>query len=582
MMYIIPMYIEIVPNRGSHPTILLREGKRVGNKVVKTTLANLTHWPPAQVDALRAVLRGATTIGVLEESFEVVRSRPHGHVAAVLGMLRKSGLEKLLDSRPSRERDLVVAMIVARVLHPVSKLATARGLARETGATSLGELLNVEGTDEDGLYRALDWLLHRQDHIERRLAKKHLASGTLVLYDVSSTYFEGRTCPLAAFGHSRDGKKSKRQIVFGLLCTPVGVPVAVKVFAGNTGDPTTLSEQVRTVRERFGLERVVFVGDRGLITAARIRKDLDPGLGLDWISALTSTQIRSLVQSGVLQLSLFDERDLAEITSPDYPGERLVACRNPMLAEERARKREELLARTERELEKIAAATRRPARSLRGKDKIGMRVGKVLGRFKVGKHFIMTITNEGFTYHRNAERIAREAALDGIYVIRTSVREADVLSPEQTVASYKSLSTVERAFRSLKSVDLKVRPIYHRLPARVRAHVFLCMLAYYVEWHMRTAFASILFDEHDRKAAHDLRRSVVAPAHRSPRTMRKVRTKRTDDGLPMHSFHTLLADLATIVKDRIQPKQQGIPAFDKFTVPTPLQQRALDLLGVRL
>lgn len=581
-LYNVAMYIEIVPNRNSRPAILLREGKREGKRIVKRTLANLTDWPKEQVEALRSVLKGRTTVQSLEESFEVVRSRPHGHVAAALGVLRQVGLERLLSMRRSRERDLVVAMLIARIVEPASKLATARGLSRQTGSTTLGELLNVEEATEDDLYRALDWLLENQDRIERGLAKRHLERGTLMLYDLTSTYFEGCSCPLARFGHSRDEKKSKRQIVFGLLCTAQGVPVATKVFEGNTRDEATLSEQVRAVRERFGLERVVFVGDRGLITQTRIREDLRGLEGLDWISALTAKQIRRLVEGEALQLSLFDERDLAEISSPDYPSERLVACKNPLLAEERRRKREELLVATERELDKIVQASGRAKYALKGKDKIGMRVGKVLGRFKVGKHFVTEITEESFTYKRDVERIAQEAALDGIYVLRTSVMETEVLSAEQTVSNYKSLSTVERAFRSLKTVDLKVRPIYHHLPDRVRAHVFLCMLAYYVEWHMRRALAPVLFDDHDRKTAQALRHSVVAPAQRSPKALSKIQMKRTEDGLPVHSFHTLLNDMATIVKNHMEPKEDGLPSFEKMTRPTPLQQRVLDLLGVRL
>jgi transposase len=576
------MYIEIVPNRHSRPAVLLREGKREGKKVVKRTLANLTDWPKDRVEALRAVLKGARATQVLEESFDVVKSRPHGHVAAVLSTLRRVGMERLLGTRRSRERDVAVAMIVARILEPASKLATARGLSRETGSTTLGELLEVEDADEDELYRALDWLLERKEWIEQGLAKKHLRQGVLVLYDLTSTYFEGRTCPLAHFGHSRDEKKGNLQIVVGLLCTAQGIPVAVEVFEGNTSDSGTLGGQVANVRERFGIEHVVFVGDRGLITEARVREDLRTVEGLDWISALTATQIRGLVEEEALQLSLFDERDLAEISSPAYPGERLVACKNPFLADERRNKREELLKATERELDKIVQATRRAKRALKGKDKIGMRVGKVLGRFKVGKHFITKITEDSFTYERDTTRINREAALDGIYVLRTSVTDAEVLSAEQTVGSYKSLSKVERAFRSLKTVDLKVRPIHHRLADRVRAHVLLCMLAYYVEWHMRKALAPVLFDDHDPRAGQALRASVVAPAQRSPKALRKARTKRTDDGLPVHSFPTLLKDLATIVKNRLQPRERSVPAFEKITRPTPVQQRALDLLGVRL
>ena len=576
------MYIETVPNRGSRATVLLREGRRQGKKVVKRTLANLTEWPRERVEALRAVLKGGTAVESVEGSFEVVRSRAHGHVAAVLGTVRRVGLERMLRGQWCRERDLVVAMVVARIIEPCSKLATARGLKSETGSSTLGEMLGVEWADEDALYGALDWLVRRQGRIEQALASRHLNEGVLVLYDVTSTYFEGRTCPLARYGHSRDGKKGKIQIVFGLLCTVEGVPVAVEVFDGNTADCTTLTQQVSKVRERFGIRRVVFVGDRGLITQRRIDEELRDVAGLDWITALTASEVRRLVEREALQLSLFDERDLAEISSPDYPGERLIACKNPLLAEERARKREELLEATERELAKIADAMRRVRRPLRGKEKIGLRVGKVLGRFKVAKHFTITLTEERFTYRRNDERIAREAALDGIYVIRTSVTAPDTMSAEETVSNYKSLSAVERAFRTIKTVELNLRPIHHRLPDRVRAHVFLCMLGYYVEWHMRKALAPLLFDEEDDEGARAMRQSVVAPAQRSAKALRKARTKRTEEGLPVHSFTTLLRDLATIVKNRFEPTRADFSPFEKITRPTPLQQRAFDLLGIRI
>jgi len=599
------MHIETVPNRNSRPCILLRESYREGAKIRKRTLANLTHWPPELVEGLRALLRGATLtpasdasaiaaaagspVRELADCFEVVRSRPHGHVAAVLGTLQSLGLERLLCARRCRARDLVVAMIVARVLAPCSKLATARGLDEETLSGTLGELLEVQDAQADDLYAAMDWLLQRQAGIEQRLARRHLADGALVLYDVTSTYFEGRQCPLAKRGYSRDGKPGKLQIVIGLLCSADGCPVAVEVFDGHTSDPATLAAQVDKVRTRFGVREVVWVADRGLITEARIRDDLRAVEGLGWITALRAPQIRELVAAGALQLSLFDEQDLAEIEAPDeYPGERLIACRNPVLAQERARKREELLAATERELDKVVAATQRPTRPLWGEAQIGLRVGKVLQRFKVAKHFRLSIRDEGFSYERDAERIAAEAALDGIYIIRTSVA-AETLGPEATVQAYKSLSQVERAFRSCKTVDLKVRPIFHRLSDRVRAHVLLCMLAYYVEWHMRQALAPMLFDDEElaRRAgaaapAPTQRNSVVAPATPSPTAQRKAATQRTADDQPVHSFRTLLQDLATIVKNRLQPTMPGLPAFDKTTRPTPLQQRALDLLGVRL
>lgn len=575
------MYIERVPNRNSPPAVLLRETYREDGKVKKRTLANLSKWPEPVVEGLRILLKGGTAVTKLEDSFDVVRTRPHGHVAAVVGMVRRLQLGRLLGGAPSREQALVLAMIAARILDPRSKLATARGLDEQTQWSSLGELLGVETVDEDGLYAAMDWLLERQPRIEAKLASQHLQDGSLVLYDTSSTYFEGRTCPLAQRGHNKDGKKGKLQIVFGLLCNAAGCPVAVEVFEGHTSDPSTLGTQVEKIRQRFRLQRVIWVGDRGLITQARIREELAPVAGLDWITALRAPQIRGLVASGSLQLSLFDERDLAEISAPDYPGERLIVCRNPLLAQERARKRSELLEATERELDKIVQATVRARRPLRGAEQIGLRVGKVLGRFKVAKHFTIEIGEETFCYARDEAKLAAEAALDGFYVIRTSVSSA-TLSAADTVGTYKGLSAVERAFRSLKTVDLKIRPIHHRLAKRVRAHVFLCMLAYYVEWHMRQALAPMLFDDHDPAAGVAARASVVAPAQRSAAAQRKVSTKRAEDGLPVHSFQTLLADLATISKDRVQPRLVGAAAFDKVTRPTPVQQRALDLLCVRL
>jgi len=576
------MYIESVPNRGSPPCVLLRESYRQGKKVRKRTLANLTHWPHEIVEGLRILLKGGKVVENIEDldGFEIVRSLPHGHVAAVLGTLRKLGLERIIASRRSRQRDLVVAMIVARVIDPRSKLATAQGLSQETAFSSLGEQLEVIDADEDDLYEAMDWLLPRQRRIEDALARRHLQDGTLVLYDVTSTYFEGQCCPLAQFGFPRDGKK-KLQIVFGLLCDVEGRPVAVEVFEGNVADPATLGSQVQKIRRRFGIRRVVLVGDRGMITEARIREDLRGIEGLDWISALRAPAIRKLVAEGSLQPSLFDQVELGEISSPDYPEERLVVCRNPVLAEERRRKRQDLLAATEKELDKIVAAVSRHRRALRGADKIGVRVGKVINRFKVGKHFRVEITDTSFAYERKAEAIAQEAALDGFYVLRTSVA-AEVIDTAGTVVAYKGLSKAERAFRSLKTVDLKVRPIHHRLADRVRAHVFLCMLAYYVEWHMRQDLAPILFDDDEKAAAEALRPSPVAPAQHSAAARRKAATKRTPDDLPVHSFQTLLMDLQTIVKNRIQPNIPGAGTFEKLTRPTEFQQRALDLLGIGL
>jgi hypothetical protein len=575
------MYIERVPNRNSPPAILLRESFREGNTVRKRTLANLSTWPPELVEGLQTLLRGGTAVKQLHDAFDIVRSRPHGHVAAVLGTLRHLDLERIIDPNPSPQRDLVVAMIVARLLDPRSKLATARGLNAETLAHTLGEALGLQAATADDLYYAMDWLFERQERIEKQLAARHLADGSLVLCDVTSTYFEGRTCPLAHVGYSRDDKRGTLQIVFGLLCNRAGCPVAVEVFDGNTADPMTVAPQIAKLRQRFGLSRIVLVGDRGLLTEARIRDELQPVAGLDWITALRSSAIQQLVSTGALQLSLFDQRDLAQITSPDYPGERLVVCKNPLLAAERARKRADLLHATERELEKIVTATQRPKRRLKGQDKIGLRVGRVLQRFKMAKHFQVTITEAEFTYGRDEERIAQEAALDGVYIIRTSVPDT-TLDAEDTVRAYKALSEVERAFRSYKTVDLRVRPIYHYLADRVRAHVLLCMLAYYVEWHMRQALAPMLFDDDDKAAAEAQRASVVAPAQPSAKARRKASRQRTDAGEPVHSFQTLLADLATIVKNRIEPKIAGAQPFDQVTRPTPLQQKVLDLLRVRL
>lgn len=577
------MYVATVPNRGSPPAILIRESYREGTKVKSRTIANISRWPPEKIAALREVLAGrrgpyGPTVR-LDDAFDIIRSRPHGHVAAVLGTLRRLGLHEIIDRRRSAERDAVEGMIVARVLDPPSKLATARGFSGETLDSSLGQVLALDAADEDDLYSAMDWLLPRQERIEKRLAARHLREGELVLYDVTSTYFEGRCCPLARLGHSRDGKKDKLQIVVGLLTNGEGCPVAVEVFPGNTGDPKTLASQVHKVRERFALRRVVVVGDRGMITSARIREDLAGVEGLDWITALRAPAIRALVTSGLLQLSLFDQKDLAEISDPQYPNERLIACRNPLLAEERRRKRNELLEATETGLRKVAERTRRAKRPLRGRAQIALSVGKVLGRFKMAKHFRLEFRDDGFTYARDEERIAQEAALDGVYVIRRSVA-SERMSAEQTVRSYKDLSRIERAFRSLKTMDRKLRPIHHRRERRVRAHVFLCMLAYYVEWHMRQALASILFDDDDREAAQAARPSIVTPAQRSPSAGRKAARKRTADDQPVHSFQTLLGDLATIVINRVRPRAAGLPDFDKVTDPTPAQQRSLELLGV--
>jgi transposase len=575
------MYVAVVPNRNSPPAILLRESFRQDGKVHNRTIANLSDWPPAKIEALRQVLKGATVTSSPADTFQILRSQPHGHVAAAVGSLRKTGLERLISVDSNRQRDLIVAMIVARIVDPSSKLATARALDADTLSNSLGQLLGLQKVQDDDLYRAMDGLLERQADIENALAKRHFAEGGLVLYDLTSTYFEGRHCKLAHLGHSRDDKGGKPQIVFGLLTNAEGCPVAVEVFDGNTADPKTVPAQVKKLRERFGMKQVVFVGDRGMITSARIREDLAGDNGLNWITALRATSIQKLAADGALQPSLFDTKDLAEITHPDYPGERLVACFNPVLSEQRARKRDELLQATEKELEKIAAATSRTKRPLRGKHIIGLRVGRVLGRFKMGKHYKIQIEEDGFHYERKPDSIEREKKLDGIYVIRTNVKAA-ALSSTDVVRSYKQLSNVERAFRSLKTVDLKVRPIHHRLEDRVRAHVFLCMLAYYVEWHMRRKLAPLLFEDHDKQAAALRRASVVKPALRSEAAERKAATKQNDDGLPVHSFRSLLSDLATLTINQIQTGNASSPTFNKLTNPTPLQKKAFSLLGLKL
>jgi transposase len=568
------MYIDVVPNRNSPPAVLLRQAVREGKKIRKVTLANLSDWPQPQIDSLRLLLKGKSLVP-LNDAFAITRSLPHGHVAAVLGTLRRLGLERILDPKSCRERDLVVAMIVARILDPASKLATVRALEAETASSSLASCLALGPVNEEELYRAMDWLLERQEQVEKQLAKRHLKQGCLVLYDLTSTYFEGRRCPLAHYGHSRDERPGNLQIVFGLLTDQHGRPVAVEVFDGNTGDPKTVAAQVDKLRERFSLERVILVGDRGMLTSARIEEDLRNS-GLDWITALRSTQIRCLVDSGCLQLSLFDKQDLAEISHPDYAGERLIACRNPLLAEERSRKRQELLAATEKRLEQIVAATQGKRRPLQGKEKIGIAIGKALGRYKMSKHFQFTVQETSFAYQRNADSIAKEAALDGVYVLRTSVAQQG-LSAEETVRNYKQLSVVERAFRSLKSVDLKVRPIHHHLPDRVRAHVLLCMLAAYVEWHLKQALAPLLFIDEQPEIGQALRSSVVAPSLRSPSAMEKIQSHRTTDGFPVHSFSTLLEDLATLTLNQVNAAGRSLQMISS---PTSLQRRAFELLAV--
>lgn len=563
------MYIATVPNRGSPPAILLREGYREHGKVKNRTLANLSQWPPAKVELLRRLLRG-DSLAPVDQLFEVVASAHHGHVQAVRTAMQRLGFETLIASRPSRERALAVAMVTARILEPDSKLATTRWWH----TTTLPATLGVADADEDSLYAAMDWLLARQDRIERKLAARHLTADALVLYDLTSSYFEGTTCPLAAFGHDRDGKKGKRQVNYGLLTDARGCPVAVSVFKGNTGDPKTLLPHVERVWADFGIAHLVVVGDRGMISQTQITA-LKARDGVDWITALKTGAIRDLVAGGHLQLGLFDERNLFELHHPDFPGERLVACRNPELATLRTRKRQALLEATRQELEKVRGMVAR--RKLRGRDAIGVRVGKVINKYKVAKHFRLDIRDHGFDFGIDEAQVAAEAALDGLYVIRTSV-PPERLGAEETVRSYKALSQVERAFRSLKTIDLKVRPIYHRREARVRAHIFLCLLAYYVEWHMLEVWRPLLFGDEDQRAKQT--RDPVVPAARSEAALRKVHAKFLDDGTVVHSFRTLLKELSTIVRNVCRRRGAGPdePTFDTVTTRTPKQQRAYDLL----
>lgn len=575
------MFIETVPNRNSPPAVLLRETWREGGKVKKRTLLNLTSWPAERVEGLRILLKGGTALPPGETPFTIMRSLPHGHVAAILGAMRATGLDRILGPEGNRPRDLVLAMIINRIIAPGSKLATARMLDKATACTSAGKVLGLGPVEAYELYEALDWLLVRQGDVEKKLVRKHLKGGCLVLYDVSSSYVEGRRCDLARFGYNRDGKKGKMQIVYGLLCAADGCPIAVEVFEGNTSDPKTLAAQIEKLKQRFDLDRVVLVGDRGMITDARIREELQPA-GLDWITALRAPAIQELaVEDGPLQMSLFDERDMAEISAPDYPGERLIVCRNRELATERARKRQALLEATEAELARIQAAVARKRNALRGKDQIGLAVGAVVGKHKMAKHFELAIEDASFAFHRKQAEIAAEAALDGLYVIRTSLPEA-AIGAADAVSAYKSLSQVERAFRSLKSVDLDIRPIHHWLSDRVRAHVFLCMLSYYVEWHMRRSLSPMLFDDEDKDAALASRASPVAKAPRSERAKAKDASKRSADGEPVHSFHTLIADLGTLCLNEVAAASNPNYVLTMATRATPLQQKALDLLGVSL
>lgn len=578
----VSMFVETIKNRNSPPCILLRESYRDQGKVRHRTIANLSSWPDNLVFGLRELLkshRAGNPVTPATDGLRIERTIPHGHVQAVIGTIKRLKLDHLIASKPCPERDYVMAMIASRILNPGSKLATTRALNSATRSNTLAEACGIENDiHENDLYAAMDWLLKRQPRIEKSLAARHLQDGSLVLYDLTSSYFEGNTCPLAKLGYSRDGKKGKLQIVFGLLCDSRGCPLAVEVFDGNTADPSTVGKQIEKIRHRFGLKRVVLVGDRGMLTQARIDEELRPVEGLDWISALRSAQISSLVKSGTIQMELFDQRNLAEITSPDFPGERLVVCRNPSLATRRSHKREALLTATEAELEKIRLAVNRARAPLRGKDKIGLRVGRKIDAHKMAKHFKIEITDDTLTWQRDENKIREEAATDGLYVVRTSLPSGD-LSADDIVERYKDLSAVENAFRSIKTVDLKVRPINHYSADRVRSHIFLCMLAYHVEWHMRQALKPLLFDEDDPQAARLSRADVVAPKKPSASAKVKAIRKKTPDGLPVHSFQTLLDDLATLSRNTIVPAIPGAPGWQQDTEPTPLQNRALELLA---
>jgi transposase len=563
------MHIDAVPNREARPTYLLRESFREGKRVRKRTLANLSTLSDEQIEAIRRVLRGEPLCAPAA-LFEIVGSRPHGHVQAVAVAMQRLQVERLLAARPSRERDVVCAMIAARVLAPHTKLATTRWWH----TTTLADEFGVAQADEDDLYAAMDWLLAHQDTIQKKLAARHLADGGLVLYDLSSSYFEGTRCPLAKLGYNRDGRKGLLQVNYGLLTDARGCPVAVSVFEGNVADSLTLMPEVRRLRETFGIEHLVLVGDRGMISRQAI-DEMRQTEAIGWITALKSASIRALVEQGHLQLGLFDERNLFELTSPEYPGERLVACRNPQLAALRSHKREELLRATEESLRKIQARVQ--AGKLAGADTIGLRVGRVINQYKVAKHFALEIGASTFGFARQTDRIAAEAALDGVYIIRASLRSTR-MDAADCVRHYKALANVERAFRCLKTVDLKVRPIHHRLADRVRAHILLCMLAYYVEWHMREAWRELMFADTEQQAKAT--RDPVAPAKRSTGALVKVERHRLEDGTPAHSFSTLLAELATIVRNACRTPAAGAeaPTFDVLTTASPKQQRALDLL----
>ena len=571
--YCVAMYIDVVPNRNSKPAILIRRAWREGKKTHKETIANISHWPMEQVLALKAILKGDKMVPA-DKAIITESSLPHGHVQAVLGTIKKIEIDKIIAPKRSKPRDLALAMIAEHILHPCSKLATTRMWRN----TTLAEELDLGNADEDDLYDAMDWLLELQPKIEKRLAARYLSNGQHALYDVSSSFYEGRTCPLARFGHSRDGKKGKPIIVYGVMTDAQGRPVSVQVYRGNTGDPSTVPDQAEKLKKRFGLRQVVLVGDRGMLTTTQIDK-LGEYPGLGWISALRSTSLRKLVETGRLQLSFFDQKNLAEIESPDFPGERLVACYNPLLSEQRRKKREELLKATQEELEKIVRETQRRTKKPLTKTEIAQKVGRKINRYNMAKHFKVDIREGEFSFQQNETSIRREADLDGIYIIRTS-EPKERLSAEDAVRGYKNLARVERLFRTVKGIDLKVRPIRHREERRVRAHIFICMLAYLVEWHMRKALAPVIFD--DEQLDEDrLTRDPVAPAKPSASARQKKTKRLTHDGIEIQSFETLILNLATLAKIRCRVDTPNGPSqFHQFTEKTPLQNRAFSLLGL--
>lgn len=574
------MYIERIPNRNSPPAVLLRESYREGGKVKKRTLANLSKLPEEVVDNLKLVLKGATAIKTnqLPENLEIIRSLPHGHVSAVLKTLKKLGLDKIIEVEKSRNRSLVEAMIVARIINPASKLATARGFDEDTCSSSIGKVLGVEKAETNELYQALDYLLSKQTKIETKLAQKHLKDGSLILYDVTSTYVEGEHCPLAQYGYNRDKKKGKAQIIFGLISDKYGRPIAVEVFEGNVWDSQTLSKQIEKVKKRFNINKIVWISDRGILTDKNINELIKKKENIDWITALTKPQVRQLAEKEGRQLGIFDERNLVEISSDLYPGERLIVCKNPLVAEKNKKRRGDLIEKTEEELNKIVLATTREKRKLKGSEKIGLRVGKVINKFKVGKYFELEISEEKFNYKRKEEVIKQEEKLDGIYIIRTSV-SSDEMDSRSTVKNYKSLSKVEEAFRCYKTIDLNVRPIYHWKSERVKGHIFLCMLAYYVEWHMKEKLKSMLFEDEELEVISEENLNFVV----SESAKEKKKKKRNKENNKIHSFRTLLSDLGTITLNKIRVNLNGQEIeFDKVTKPTVLQEKILKLLGISL